>query len=258
MMKKYLATAALLSVAAASLVAQNTDQVILKSGEKIDGKVLELVSGQNVKVRTTDGTVYVYDSASVERVSFGDAQADTQSPAASGNGFAMKFNTGYYATDNDHLGMFEVGIAGGVRLLQGGRLFVGAGVAGNWYNDFGDDYEYDHYYGGGCWEKHDGDIDCISAVPVFAVVSYEFGSSRFAPYVEARPGYSFGTAEGGYMSAAAGCRFLFGQKYRATAGFGIVSQDASVNRYVYNGWHDDVLQHFRGFVSLGVRLGIEF
>lgn len=95
-------------------------------------------------------------------------------------------------------------------------------------------------------------------MPVFAVVSYEFGSSRFAPYVEARPGYSFGTAEGGYMSAAAGCRFLFGQKYRATAGFGIVSQDASVNRYVYNGWHDDVLQHFRGFVSLGVRLGIEF
>ena len=45
------------------------DVVYLKNGSVIRGEIIEMVSGETVKIMTTDGNVFVHDFADVERFS---------------------------------------------------------------------------------------------------------------------------------------------------------------------------------------------
>lgn len=68
-MKKILVFVFALLVCSASVFAQNYREVVyLKNGSVIKGDVLEQVAGGNIKIKTADGSLFVYPSSDVVKV----------------------------------------------------------------------------------------------------------------------------------------------------------------------------------------------
>lgn len=68
-MKKFLISVVSLLVAIIAFGQEWQDVVYLKNGSIIRGIVLEQIPGQNIKIQTSDGNVFVYDTKDVERIS---------------------------------------------------------------------------------------------------------------------------------------------------------------------------------------------
>lgn len=63
-----------------ALQAQNGGEtIILKNGNKVQGTIVERVIGKNVKIETTDGSVFIFEEAEIAQIVHGNAPATTAS-----------------------------------------------------------------------------------------------------------------------------------------------------------------------------------
>ena len=68
-MKKVLLILALMLGAFTATLAQSTKDVLyLKNGSVIYGQLIEMVPEKQVKIKTTDGSVFVYNTSEVDRI----------------------------------------------------------------------------------------------------------------------------------------------------------------------------------------------
>lgn len=68
LVKRFAVTALFALFAVVALGQQQIDVVYLKNGSVIRGTLLEYTVGQGVKIKTADGSVFVYSEEEVERV----------------------------------------------------------------------------------------------------------------------------------------------------------------------------------------------
>ncbi|MCR5822547.1 MAG: hypothetical protein K6F85_06510 [Bacteroidales bacterium] len=69
MLKKIIINILLVFCVYGSIIAQNTrDVVYLKNGGIIKGQIVEQIPGQNLKIETSDGSVFVYQTSEVEKI----------------------------------------------------------------------------------------------------------------------------------------------------------------------------------------------
>jgi len=66
-MRKLLFLLAFIAVSA-TLSAQQTNKIYLKNGSEINGVILEQVPGKSIKIKTRDGSVFVYDMSEVDHI----------------------------------------------------------------------------------------------------------------------------------------------------------------------------------------------
>ena len=75
-MKKLIIAFVLSSIAPITMTAR--DVLYLKNGSVIKGEIIELNMGGNVKIQTSDGSLFVYESNQVEKI--GKEQTESQAP----------------------------------------------------------------------------------------------------------------------------------------------------------------------------------
>lgn len=193
MRKRFLTLVALFVVV--ELSAQRYDEVIyLKNGSKIYGSVFEYTSGDTIKIQTRDGSIFVYQSNEVERISL------VQYPKEKTAGIEQGCR--WFVEIAETIGAcYRAEVSGVYGYQICPKLFVGGGVG---FHIYPDEEAYE--------------------VPLFADVRYDFINRRATPFVDVRGGYTVGTYSGAYLSPTAGVRIRLGSWGAVNIGLGYTMQ----------------------------------
>ena len=166
----------ILIVAAMPLVGASAqsqrETVYLHNGSVIKGEVIEAVPGESIKVKTADGSIFVYDMADVERIAK-EQEAD-----------------GYVAGNSrgGHRGLdFLLDVGYGVP-TEGGKGFATAEIG------LGKRFNKNFYFGigSGAWVSVDGGKPLVPVTADFRAM-FPVGRARVAPGGTFRLGYVFNT-----------------------------------------------------------------
>lgn len=141
-MKKKTILSALLLCLAATLHAQTPGNIIyLKNGSIIKGNVVESVPNQHIKIRTSDGSIFVYQMSDVDRIVMNEEKKNTTSEndpkswqQKGHRGLDFSISLGPDVTFNNGKGSARFGteIEGGKKFNKNFYFGVGLGVsAGN-------------------------------------------------------------------------------------------------------------------------------
>ena len=90
-------TAALLLMTSTAVAQETQDVVYLKNGSIIRGVVIEQVPGKSIKIRTGDGSVFVYNMDDIARITKEGPPAGTRSSMAAGSIEGRTFDVGFTA-----------------------------------------------------------------------------------------------------------------------------------------------------------------
>jgi hypothetical protein len=99
-----------------NLKAQSNQEVVyLKNGSVIHGVILEQVPDKTIKIKTTDGSIFVYQMSDVEKISLEEVKQTLSSSSSSSSegyyqGWAFEVNPGF---------MFGIGKSNGSNLVTG-------------------------------------------------------------------------------------------------------------------------------------------
>lgn len=166
----------ILIVAAMPLVGASAqsqrETVYLHNGSVIKGEVIEAVPGESIKVKTADGSIFVYDMADVERI-------------------AKEQETGGYVAGNSrggHRGLdFTVDVGYGIS-TQGGSGIITTGIG------LGKRFTKNFYFGlgTGAYVSPDGGNPLVPVTADFKAL-FPVGRARIAPGGLLRMGYVFNT-----------------------------------------------------------------
>lgn len=162
-MKRIVLSLAALLLLGGAASAQRYETISLKNGSLIKGEVIEQVPGKSIKVRTRDGSIFVYDISEVERITKDETSQDGHRK------LDFSIEGGYYiATKSGGSGMGAASLHLGKRINSNFYLGLGAGVL---------------------LPSHGDGV----VIPITADFSYYFpsSSSRITPMLSARAGYAF-------------------------------------------------------------------
>jgi len=219
-MKKLLLLVALCFCASVAS-AQTSEIVHLKNGGQTRGVIVELVPNKNLKVRTSDGSVFVYSYDEIEKITreplgqepafaYGNQMpAQRQAPAyrtRQNNAYATSFRPHYeggvdvgYSIgvgDGDGTGRGSFSTTHGCRVIP--NLYAGVGVG------------LDYYF-----EPE------VFGIPIFADFRGYLTRQNLNPFLNFRIGYSVCDVEGLYFSPSVGINYK-----KLDASFGYTYQKA--------------------------------
>ena len=206
-----LAIVAVLTLGAAVAFAQEgtpIDVVYLKNGSVVRGTLVEYTAGKGVKIKTADGSIFVYAEAEVDRVAREfvkeakkapkvESAAETREESQGFNGYTRK--KGFHA-------FFEAAVGGASGLMVGTTpaltlgyqasplFFIGGGIAINHYLILLDEVENHYHFG----------------LPLFVDARFDIGR-KHSFFIDTRIGgtalFSQGDHGGFFFSLTPGARF---------------------------------------------------
>jgi hypothetical protein len=149
-MRRVLPFLVLLVVCAASLGAQEMEDVVyLKDGTVVRGQIIEQIPNQSIRIRTSDGSVYVYTFNLIERITREPVQVAAPEPAAGAavqeearlkherKGFFFGLGFGYGSLGLDDVDDREGGLSGNLKLGAALNQNLLIGVQSNgWTKNF--------------------------------------------------------------------------------------------------------------------------
>lgn len=209
-MKRYLLTLIALFLCG-QLAAQRYDEVVyLKNGSEIRGSVIEYISGETIRIQTSDGSVFVFQSDEVERISKWEGPKSRTSGLERGLRWFVEYGETIGACSR-----IELSGLCGYQIHP--KLFIGGGVGCHYYFDE-DAYE----------------------APLFADLRYDLINRRATPYIDLRGGYTVGTYFGPYFSPTVGVRIRLGN-------WGAINIGAGYTMQFFEGYNEDGLTIRVGF-----------
>lgn len=191
---KHILLTLLLLLCASSLSAQKfRDVVYLKNGSIIKGLVLEQVMDSTLKIKTVDGSVFVYSMNDVLRI---EKEQESALRLFVSNKDFQRHYTG--SVDLDWHGGIQLSTSQGFQLFP--YLFAGVGTGITYWGDSG------------------------FSLPVFANARcLLLPDNTLSPYLDMRLGASLG--KGAYFTFTAGARHQINEKYAVRGGLGFVKED---------------------------------
>lgn len=266
-MKKALALLAFAVMSIGPISAQSLQDVVyLKNGSVIRGVVIEQVPDGNVKVKTADGSVFVYPMTEVQKIQKEQSRVQSRS---NGN-YTYHYDNPYtsngdlddlygwekaprfrgFVEQNNTIGVGDYaynrfGLLASFGCQVSPYLYVGAGTG---FDSWIDGYDYDYE---NCW-----------SVPLFAHLRTEIHKAyrrNVSPFIDAKIGYNLVHAEGLYFAPSVGCHFYFGHSNVGLSAYlGYVMQvvDCVETYYHYYGGYytNDYTKENCGGVRIGVSL----
>jgi hypothetical protein len=215
----------------------NGDVVYLKNGSAIRGVIIEQVPNQSLKIKTADGSIFVYNISDVEKIAKEELEAIEPATKSvysnvgkkSLKGYKAFIDLGYTFADEsrEDANRFEASFSNGYRFNN--YVFLGAGIA-----------------------YHDYDAAKLHTVPIFVDFRANFINYRVTPFFDFRSGYSFGDLEGIYSYAGFGVRFGSPQKGACNLSLGYSYQEFED---YYESYYEKETVYTGGFT---LKFGIEF
>ena len=210
------------------------DVVYLKDGSVIKGIIVEQIPNKSIKLQTADGSLFVYQIDTVEKMTKELREASPRSFAGKGLtagykgyvDFGCTIGAGDFGRDR-----LSVGVVNGVQFNP--YLYVGIGAALN-------------YYAGG--EE--------IGIPIFANVRSHFTKGNISPFLDLRVGYSpLGDATGFYLSPSLGCRLGLSERVGLNVSVGYEAQEADV----IVGYDNGLSQvKSRGIGGVSLKVAVDF
>ena len=196
-------------LATSSLSAQKMQEVIyLKNGSIIKGTVIEQVPNEFVKIRTRDGSIYVYPIAEVVKITK-ESSSDRFSRVSDTHGYKAFVDFALTAAGGVYDVRAEFVTSHGYRIDP--YIYAGMGVGL-------------HYYRGS-----------RVLIPVFVDGRVSFLDGPISPFINLRTGYSFKVSEkmegGFYISPMFGVRFVIGESIALNLAAGYSFQNIKVDYY---------------------------
>ncbi len=202
-MKKLLAMLALVAFFVCGAYASGgvKDVVYLKNGSIIYGTISEINPDENLKITTSDGSVFVYEMSEVSKITKAasytnsDNDEEDEEPgyarAPRYRGFvgdSYVIGTSSYTPDCEFLWTSH-----GCQILP--RLYAGVGVGVKYYFE----QENSRFRTEEMW-----------SVPIFLHLRSDFLGKRISPYVDMKIGGSAADVKGFFFNPSLGCHFYFG------------------------------------------------
>ena len=230
-MKKILFLLMLLTSCFTASIAQNMQEVVyLKNGSVIRGLIIEQIPGVSLKIQTSDGNIFAYPISDVKSI--------TKEVTKNTFGYSMNNNTG---NERGYKGFVDLGYTFGIGDWGIDRLelstsygyqfnpyiFVGAGVAANYYFD----------------------AECFG-LPIFVHVRGNIFDNKISPYIDFKIGYSpLEDVKGMYMVPSVGCKI---KSFNVSIGY--VMQ--KVEYYYYDSYY--FIEGSENCGGLSLKVGYEF
>ena len=175
-MKKALLMLLLFVGSIVTCIAQNVQEVVyLKNGSVVRGIVIEQVPGVSLKIQTSDGSIFVYQTSEIDKIT-----KEINKPKNKRyRGFldaGYTFGVGDWGVDR-----LEFFTSHGCQLNP--HLYIGGGIGISCYEN--------SYY----------------ALPIFAHIRANISDNYISPYLDFKIGYSPSEdVKGVYLSPAIGCK----------------------------------------------------
>lgn len=217
-MKRILILFAFAVVAVMQTMAQTSmiDVVYLKNGSVIRGIITEQTPNESLKIKTSDGNLFVYQMGDVERISkeevveapkksfteqLREAQREEMKKAVIDRGYVgfAGLDYGYCTGDFNNFLNFGFSTVHGYQINP--YIFVGAGLGL---------YMWGEYRG--------GYIDL--SVPMFFAARFTPLKKPITPFVDMRIGYAAGKVDGLYFNPYVGIRIGIRKSFAAYIGLG--------------------------------------
>lgn len=208
--------------------AQSVQEIVyLKNGSVIRGTIIEQVPNESLKIQTSDGSVFAYAMADVEKISKEQADSRFVRNTIAGNatdfrgdgrgpqkGYRGFLDMGYTIGTGDFgLDRIELSTSQGYQILPG--FYAGAGVGV-------------HYY---------FDADAVE-IPIFADLRADLLKHSVCPFIDMKIGYTVHEDTGFYFNPMVGVRFAVGSRRAVSFGIGYTMQriefDYSLSGYSYS------------------------
>lgn len=230
----------LLSFCAYSTAQSNyTEVVYLKNGSIIRGVVVEQVPNVSLKIKTADGSIFVYPMNDVEKITKEEsrntraenAYRAKKQPSSSLRGYKGFVDAGYiFDVSDSDASKFEVTTSHGYQFNN--YFYVGGGMSINHYP-----------------------VEGYTSVPLFANFRANFSNKKITPFGDFKIGYSTGDVSGTYVSTAIGVRF--GMTRRTALNVQL--------EYSFQGYDDDYYKYGSIYYieegtanGFGLKVGFEF
>lgn len=213
--------------------AQNVQEVVyLKNGSVVRGVVVEQIPGQSLKIQTSDGSIFAYQMDEVIKItkeagkSLYGQNSTFNNNTGNKPGYKGFVDLGYIFGVGDYgIDRLEISTSHGYQFNP--YLFVGAGVAANYYFD----------------------AECFG-LPIFAHVRGNILNNSISPYVDFKIGYSpLEDVKGFYMSPSVGCKI---KSFNVSLGY--VMQ--KVEYYYYDYYYS--YEGSENCGGLNLKVGFEF
>lgn len=161
------------------------DVVYLKNGSIIRGTIVEQIPEQSLKIETSDGSIFVYETNEVARIAKEPPYKNKTNKTYRHSGYRGFIDTGGAVGVGDYGDpVFSFSTSHGYQF--GPYFFIGAGL--------GVDYHFD-------WET--------AFMPIFADLRGYFINGKVTPFIGAKAGYSpLKNGEGTYFNPNIGASFF--------------------------------------------------
>lgn len=221
-MKRFFIYMFVLLISAATSMAMAQDVVYLKNGSVIKGSVVEINPSKSLKIKTVDGSLFVYNMNEVDRIErennstiSSNVSSDNDEYLEPGFRGLIEIGPSFGLGDAEKNYQFSMAFTGGYQINR--LLFVGAGVAPT-LNLFDNEWN--------------DEVETSFLIPIFSAVRVDFLNKKVTPFVNARIGYAINTKDTDFSSmyyyAGVGVRL---RKISLGAGADIYSKDGNTTTY---------------------------
>ena len=206
------------------------DVVYLKNGSIIRGTIIEQVPNESLKIKTADGSVFVYEISQVDKYAKEEPVLKSKGLNPRVKGYRGWVETGGavgLGTFGD--GVFTFSTSHGYQFSP--YFFLGAGIG------------VDYHFG---WET--------VFMPIFANARAYFIDGKISPFLDAKIGYSPLDGTGFYFSPSVGVSFGTSRKCAVNLSIGYNLQRTEV--YYYGYYYS--FYAYESMHGLSFKLGVEF
>ena len=264
-MKKCLGLLVWLCCIAVAVQAQNyQDVVYLKNGSIVRGVIVEQQPNVLLKVKTGDGSLFVFQMAEVEKMTKEEmAGRRYRNSDAFVNDSPYPYSKKINANMRGYRGFFEVG-----SIINFGES--GAGGRGGFSVNTSHGYRFNpHLFLGGGLAFDYHSTDETFCIPVFVDFRTDFLDRNISPVFDVKIGYALGstTSErvnpGVYFNPSFGGRFMFNQRVSLTITVGYNMQQQVYEKEDYYHYNDGKYYYTIYTTSyllhgLSLRIGVGF
>lgn len=214
------------------------DIVYLKNGSIIRGSVEEFNVDGNIKIKTDDGSLFVYPANQVLRIQREVEEKRERKPSLFwsnlGEAYRGYADVGYGVGIGKHDGShFGASTTHGFEF--GPYVYLGAGLA------------FDYYYNLPFDEKQ-------FCMPIYLNSRFQLSKSRVAPFIDLKAGYSLTVESGFYGSPSIGLAYALkpGLAFNFSLNYTVQMIDTDSGTRLME------MLGSKGYSSLGFRVGVEF
>lgn len=215
-----------------------TESVYLKNGSIIKGVIIEQVPNESLKIKTADGSLFVYQIDEVLKIT---------------KDYPTSLDNKLSGRSKGYRGFVDLGFTPGVGDLATNRLEFSTshGYQFNPYVYLGIGAGLHYYYEGG---------DAF-VIPIFVNPRVNFLDTNITPFIDLKLGYSVVDAEGFYFNPNIGVSFKTQERKTINVSIGYTMQKVKYNSYYDYSYYGGYSYYSSGSVDvngISIKVGYEF